>query len=63
MTTRWKPHLGALTVGLASLASGGSILTQGLVWNLNLGEAKHVIGGLLVVFGVYCLFLALKVRR
>jgi hypothetical protein len=57
-----KFNLAATLAGLAMLFFGVNVLYRGVIWNLVLAEERYFVGGIVIAFGLYILFLVYKTR-
>lgn len=49
-----------MVVGLALLFGGASIIFRGRIWDLALGDERFLVGGIMLLIGMYFSILALK---
>jgi putative Mn2+ efflux pump MntP len=63
MKLKWSSRHTTIALGVVSAVVGLDISYTGVTRAGLLGEERYFVGGLLIVFGVYCLFVALKDKQ
>lgn len=60
MTGFFRVNVPVMVVGLALLFGGASIIFRGRIWDLALGDERFLVGGIMLLIGMYFSILALK---